>query len=226
MPIGIVSLNLIALFLIFSAILVFFSWRKGRSKFLRDFTGFLFGIAGASTCWAIGAWLISIDPKIAGYFHPLAGLSGGIGFLYFCHLALTFITPERKWRILGPLVFLFLITNPILWLKPPIPSFSPEGVVLWNIDFLPGFTLFITGILFTGLPVIAFVYLGAKSTERFIKLRSFLISLGIILYMGGGLAHNIVTIPKQYLFSDIFTFLGVALLLGAVYLKKILKRIK
>jgi len=63
-------------------------------------------------------------------------------------------------------------------------------------------------------------------TERFIKLRSFLISLGIILYMGGGLAHNIVTIPKQYLFSDIFTFLGVALLLGAVYLKKILKRIK
>jgi len=224
MPFGIISFNLIAIFLLFSAFLVFFSWRKEKGLFLRDFTLFLFGIAGASTCWAIASWFTLINPRMAGYFHPLATLIGGIGFLYFCHLALTFVVPERVKNTLTPLIFLFLIIQPILWLNPPTPSISEEGIILWNIAFLPGFALALSGILLAGLPLAIFLYLGIKSTERFVRWRSFLIVFGITIYMGGGLAHNLVASVKQYLISDLFTLLGVIILLFAVYLKRFLKQ--
>ncbi len=223
MPISAISLNLIALFLLASAFLVFFSWRKEKTIFLRDFSIFLFGIAGSSTCWAIACWLIPINSTIAGYLHPLAGLTGGIGFIYFCHLVLTLTFPEKLKRILIPLVFLFLVINPILWFNPPKPYLSEEGIIIWNIEFLPGFTLAVTGLLFASLPLILFFWLGIKSTEKFVKIRSFLIVAGIAFYMGGGLAHNLVTSVKQYLFSDILTLFGVIILMSAVYFKKFLK---
>ena len=208
MSINTISLNLIAIFLLISAFLVFFSWRKGRSIFLRDFSIFLFGIAGSSTCWAIASWLIPVNPKIAGYLHPLAGLIGGIGFLYFCHLVLTLTFPKEVKNILIPLIFLFIVTNPILWFNPPVPYLSEEGIVIWNISFLPGFALAAIGALFTGLPLILFFWLGLKSHDKFVKIRSFLIVTGITFYMGGGLAHNLVITSKEYLVSDALTFLG------------------
>ena len=223
MSISLISLNLIAVFLLISAFLVFFSWKKEKSIFLKDFSAFLFGIAGASTCWAIASWLVPISPKIAGYFHPLAGLIGGIGFIYFCHLVLVLTFPKRTKKVLIPLIFLFLVTAPILWFYPPIPYLSQKGIIVWNIDPLPGFTLVATGVLFTFLTLILFFWLGIKSNDKFVKIRSFLIVAGIAFYMGGGLAHNLITSVKQSLFSDALTLFGVIILLFAVYLKKFLK---
>jgi len=74
-----------------------------------------------------------------------------------------------------------------------------------------------------GLPIFIFFYLGVKSSDRFTKLRSFLIVLGITLYMAGGLAHNIVTTPSKYLLSDVVTIFGAVFLLLSVYLKRFLK---
>ena len=223
MSLSVISLNLTAIFLLISAFLVFFSWKKEKSIFLRDFLVFLFGIAGASACWAIASWLVPVNPKIAGYFHPLAAVIGGIGFIYFCHLVLVLSFPERVKQILTPLILLFLATIPIILFYPPIPYLSEQGIIIWNINFLPGLTLAITGIIFTFLPLILFFRLGIKSDEKFVKIRSFLITIGIAFYMGGGLAHNLVTSVKQYLFSDALTFLGVIILLSAIYLKSFLK---
>lgn len=223
MSISIVSLTLIPIFLLISAFLVFFSWKKKKSIFLRDFVVFLFSIAGSSACWAIAIWLIPISPKIASYLHPLAGSLGGIGFLYFSHLVLTLTFPARVWRVLTPLLFLYLLTIPILWIYPPHPYFNEEGIIIWNIDFLPGFTLTIIGIFFGSLVLGLFIWLGIKSNDKFTKIRSFLIALGIAVYLGGGLAHNLITKPGQYMLADILTLIGVIILLFAIYLKKFLK---
>ena len=124
MSISIISLNLIAIFLLVSAFGVFFSWKKERTIFLRDFSVFLFGIAISSACWAIASWLIPINPKIAGYFHPLAVVCGGIGFIYFCHLVLTLTFPKIVKSIVILLATIFIITSLILWLNPPVPYLS------------------------------------------------------------------------------------------------------
>ncbi len=229
MPIGVITLSLIAVFLLFSAVLVYMSSKKERSVFLRDFTVFLFGIAGASTCWAVGViavWLKLLEPRIIGYLHPLAMLSGMIGLLYFCHLALTFINPKIVWKVLTVFIFLSLVCSFIIWSNSPIPSLDENGVVLWNIPHIPGILAVLVGLPFVGLPILVFLYLGIKSRERFTKLRSFLIVSGISLYMTGGLAHNIVTTPSKYLISDFITMLGAVLLLSSVYLKQFLKERK
>jgi len=226
MPIGVVTLSLIAIFLLFSAVLVCMSSKREKSVFLRDFTAFLFGIAGASTCWAVGViavWLNLLTPEIIGYLHPLAIFSGIIGLLYFCHLALTFIDPKIVWGILIIFIFLSLVCSFIVWSNPPIPSMSKEGVILWNIPRIPGLLTVVMGLPFVGLPIIIFFYLGLKSSEKFTKLRSFFIVLGIALYMAGGLAHNIVTTPSKYLLSDMVTIFGAVFLLLAIYLKKFFK---
>jgi len=226
MPIGVVTLSLIAIFLLFSAFLVCTSFKREKSIFLKDFTVFLFGIAGASTCWAIGVvsvWLNLLSPRIIGYLHPLAIFSGIIGLLYFCHLALTFINPKIVWKVLIVFIFLSLICNFIIWSNSPIPSLTKEGVVLWNIPSVPGLLTVIMGLPFVGLPIFIFFYLGFKSSNKFTKLRSFFIVFGISLYMAGGLAHNIVTTSSKYLFSDVITLIGAVFLLLSVYLKRFLK---
>jgi hypothetical protein len=200
MPIGVITLSLIAIFLLFSAVLVYISSKREKSVFLKDFTAFLFGIAGASTCWAVGViavWLNLLDPRIIGYLHPLAMFSGMVGLLYFCHLALTFINPKIVWKVLVFFIFLSLICSFIIWSNPPVPFLDKEGVVLWNIPHIPGILAVLVGLPFVGLPIIVFFYLGIKSRERFTRLRSFLIVLGISLYMIGGLAHNVVTTPSS-----------------------------
>jgi hypothetical protein len=223
MSISAVSLNLIAILLLISAILVFFSWRKNKTIFLRDFTVFLFSIASSSTCWAIAVWLIPINSTIAGYLHPLAGTFGAIGFLYFSHLVLTLTFPSETRKVLTLLIFLFLTTTPILWLYPPHPYISEEGITVWNIDFLPGFTLAINGIFIGGLVLGLFSWLGIRSVDKFTKIRSFLIASGLTVYLAGGLAHNLITKPKQYIFADLLTLLGVIILLLTIYLKKFVK---
>jgi len=145
MSIGVISLNLTAILLLISAIPVFFSYRKERTIFLRDFSVFLFSIAGASICYAIDSWLVLMNSKLAGWFYPLAATIGGIGFLYFCHLVLTLTFPERVKRIITLLIFLYLILTPILWLNPPKPYLNEEGIIFWNIDLLSGFILAATG---------------------------------------------------------------------------------
>ena len=223
MSMSVISLNLIAIFLLIPAFFVFFSYRKERTIFLRDFSVFLFSITGASTCYAIDSWLVLMNSKLAGWFYPLAATIGGIGFLYFCHLVLTLTFPERVKRIITLLIFLYLILTPILWLNPPKPYLNEEGIIIWNICLLSGFTLATTGVLFTILPLVLFFWLGLRSHDKFVKIRSFLIVAGITFYMGGGLAHNLVTSGREYLFSDALTFFGVIILLFAVYLKKFLK---
>lgn len=229
MPIGVITLSLIAVFLLFSAVLVYISSRKEKSVFLRDFTVFLFGIAGASTCWAIGViavWLNLLDPKLIGYLHPLAMSSGMIGLLYFCHLSLTFINPKIVWKVLAFFVFLSMVCGFIIWSNTPIPSLSKEGVVLWNIPHTPGLLAIFAGMPFVGLPIFIFFYFGFKSRDRFTRLRSFLIASGISLYMIGGLAHNVVATPFKYLLSDMVTMMGAVLLLMSVYLKRFLREKK
>jgi hypothetical protein len=226
MPIGVITLSLIAIFLLFSAVLVYMSSKREKSVFLKDFTAFLFGIAGASTCWAVGViavWLNLLNPIIIGYLHPLAIFSGMIGLLYLCHLTLTFINPKIVRRVLIIFIFLSLVCSFIVWSNTPVPSLTKEGIILWNIPRVVGLLTVIMGLPFVGLPIIIFFYLGVKSSEKFTKLRSFFIVLGIALYMTGGLAHNIVTTPSKYLLSDVVTIFGAAFLLLSVYLKRFLK---
>ena len=224
MSISVISLNLTAILLLGSSFLVFFSWRQKKTIFLRDFTVFLFSIACSSLCWAIAIWSIPISSKMAGYLHPLAGTFGAIGFLYFSHLVLALTFPTKTRRILTLLIFLALLTMPVLWIYPPRPYFSPEGIVVWNIDFLPGFTLIINGIFVGGLVLGLFGWLGIKSTDKFTKIRSFLIASGITIYLIGGLSHNLITKPKQYISADLLTLFGVIILLFAIYLKKFIKK--
>jgi len=205
------------------------SSRKEKSVFLNDFTVFLFGIAGASTCWAVGVilvWLNLLDPELIGYLHPLAMFSGMIGLLYFCHLALTFINPKIVWKVLAFFIFLSLVYSFIVWSNPPIPSLDKEGVVLWNIPHIPGILAVIVGLPFVGLPILVFFYLGIKSRDRFTRLRSLIIVSGISLYMIGGLAHNVATTSSKYLLSDVVTMSGAVFLLMSVYLKRFLREKK
>ncbi len=202
------------------------SSRKEKSVFLYDFTVFLFGIAGASTCWAVGVilvWLNLLDSKLIGYLHPLAISCGMVGILYFCHLSLTLINPKIVWKVLAVFIFLSVVCSFIIWSSAPVPSLSKEGVVLWNIPHIPGLLVVFVGMPFVGLPIFIFFYLGLKSRDRFTRLRSFLIVLGISLYMIGGLAHNVVTAPSKYLLSDMVTMLGAILLLTSVYLRRFLR---
>lgn len=226
MPIGVITLSLIAVFLLFSATSVFISWKKEKSIFLRDFTFFLFGIFGASFCWAIGvvaAWLNLLSLDKIGFLHPLAILSGTIGLLYLSHLALTFVIPRAAKKILMAFIVLSFACSFVVWSNPPVPAISENGIVLWNIPFTPGVLTILLGLPYIILPVFSFFYLGIKGSEKIIRFRSLFIAIGISLYMIGGLAHNVVRTPSYYLFSDVITMIGAIFLLLSTYLKKFLR---
>jgi len=58
-----------------------------------------------------------------------------------------------------------------------------------------------------------------------LKIRAILIDLALVFYMGGGLAHNIVKTETQTILADVTTAFGAAILLVAVYLQTLSRKV-
>ncbi|PIZ43719.1 hypothetical protein CO181_04340 [candidate division WWE3 bacterium CG_4_9_14_3_um_filter_43_9] len=219
------SLGLTAIFLIGSGIWVLSSYFKQRNYILGYFSYFLLGIGGASAIWALGSFLVDKNPGITALSYPIGLLLGGIGITYFTRVGLNLIIPKYE----KPIFWMFMAGNTIstltMFFEVIVPERTAEGVVIWNISPTRGLWIVVIGVVITLFNLILFSLEAARVKNKILKIRAILIDLALVFYMGGGLAHNIVKTETQTILADVTTAFGAAILLVAVYLQTLSRKV-
>jgi len=81
--------------------------------------------------------------------------------------------------------------------------------------------IFTTLLMLTSL--IIFIYHAFKNKDRFVRWRSALIALAILIFLTGGPVHNLVRTPGLTILADALIAVSMIIMVVAVYIKKFFK---
>ena len=208
-----------SLFFLLSGLRTYVSWRKQKNLLLKFFTIFLIFFGIQQMFFALGTGPFSGDPLISNWLWAIAHIFMFIAISYFIRFPIRLRFPHLEETIFKLAIFFSIIGIMIIFYSIPEvePYLLENGIYNWKVPPLAGATIGI----FTTISLLfsfgIFVAEGRKVQDKPLKIRSWLIALGILVFLIGGPMHNFITTSFLNFLADFLLIAGSLLMLTGVY---------
>lgn len=213
-----------------SAVKLFFSMEKAENKYIRHFFFFYLYLAVFFLLYSVPK-IISENLTFIEYSFQFALVFLYLALAYFIIIPLELRERYRLSRIffwgiliLIPLIVLLNLINT----QPTSVFISPSGkYVYWLSQSVSPFVRYLTASIVTFVCFFGgglFMFKGKRSSERVVKIRSFLIGLGVlVLALASFMNYVLVAINPDSFFNHIsgslFSVVGLGMMLFGIYYK-------
>jgi hypothetical protein len=220
-----ISTSLTSLFFLLAGISVYVSWRKQRNTLLKFFAIFLILFGVQQLFFALGTGPAALNPEVSNWLWAIAHIFMFIAISYFLRFALHLRLPSLEKPIFFLTILYSIIGIVVLFYNAPNlePFLLENGVYNWQVPALAGAVIGIFTTVCLVFSLVVFVIDGSKVGDRVLKLRSFLIAAGILVFLVGGPMHNFVRTPLLNFLADAFIIIGAISMVIGVYSRKIFK---
>ena len=219
-----ISTSITSLLFLVAGISVFLSWRRQKKNLLKIFTIFLICFGVQQFFFALGVGPFALNFLVSNWLWAIAHVFMFVAITYFIRfpISLRFSTATEKiifriamaYSILGSLILFSQISK----VKPLLLE---NGVYNWQVTPPAGAVIgiFTTACLLFSFGI--FIAEGRKVEERVLKIRSFLLAAGILIFLTGGPLHNFIRTPLLTFLADASLILGSLLMMIGVYSRQI-----
>jgi|TARA_Y100000031_G_C8252241_1_gene401102 hypothetical protein len=219
---GITSL----LFFISSAV-IFTSWKKTKDHLLKYFFFFLLFFGCQQLFFSLGTGSLSLNPIVNSWLWTIAHLFMFLGLSFFIRFPFAVQLPKLEktafnlailYSIMGSLYFLLTAQQPAVNSK-----LLSNNVFLFTVPKIH--TIII--VIFTSLTLVSsvaiFIYNAIKTEDKFIKQRSIIIALALLIFLIGGPVHNLVHTPLLTTIADGMIVISMVIMMVGMYIRKIVR---
>ena len=212
-PIIAINSGILSVFLLFSAIRTYSTHKRTKDKYIEYFFWF-FLFLGITTVLGAMQGVIVSDLKWLDFMFDVYTFPGAIGLAFLVKLTLDLLDRKTLEKIS---FFTIIILSFILALIPAL-DWQPAKVatqgpfIFWEDNRGPTINA-LTGVVLS-LPVLwivaFFIYKGIKSESRYVRIKAFLISAGMLFFMLSGAVDLIVGAdPNIFYVSSVSSVLSV-----------------
>lgn len=215
------SLSIMAIVGIAGGIVLSINYLKNKNDMLLYFAIFFYGLGVVGAFFTIGAIAVAGH----SYWGQLFFLFGHVLLFFtlavFMQLPAKLISPKSTKYILYIFIVLALIASFLVILNP-LDNLRVENNLVMN-TLYPANEIIIAVFDFITLIAsgIVFIYFGFNSKDAVYKLRSFVFALGFLVLFSAGPSHSLSHTTLEYFMADIFTAIGMFIILVGMFIPKI-----
>jgi len=201
---------------------LFLSQRRNKNFIFKIFTVFFIASGIQQFSFFLGSGIFVFHPEISNIFWWIAHVFMFIAFGSLIRFPIKIKYPKKEQLVLNIAILYSVIGLSILFLNlPNLDSFFKNGIFNWVVPPLSGAVIGIFVAVISLFSSYIFISEGFKIKDKFLKARSFIFGLGILIYFIGGPMHNFIETPKMQIIASSFLVFGVFLMLIGILLPKI-----
>lgn len=223
-----ISTGITALFFLAAGLSTFTSWKKRKEPLFKFFFLFFLFFGIQQIFFSLGTGVFSKNPTASNLAWVIAHVFMFLAISNFIRFPMQIRYPQSEKIVFKLALIASTIGAIILFYKLPEvkPFLLENGVFNWIVPSLSGAVIGI----FTSVCLLfssgIFIAEGRRSPDKIIKAKSYLIAIGILIFLIGGPIHNFVKTPLLNFIADFSLILGSLFMLSGVYLSRIFEPVK